>query len=220
MITQREKKSAAKKAFNLMKAIPRDKDGNPLTLDDTIRSVILKSPDNFKYRDDALDIIYCVLGTGIGWNEHGRLGDRTPNNYINTPPNAGGQGIWSKDFGLDEVFDNLGTWSKKIKKEIIADQNTRLAKAIQVIDEIDIRVHRYRRNRESWFPISWYSCHLCCPENVQVDFLDGALETISLIIDTNPDLNTDKWFKQENNKMVAEHMKILLLAQKDHMRKK
>ena len=96
------------------------------------------------------------------------------------PSSVDGQGVWSKDFGLADVFDNLGDWSEKIKKEIIANQNVRLAKAIQVIDEIDIRVRRYRKNRESWYPISWYSCNLCCPENVQIDFLDGALETISL----------------------------------------
>lgn len=220
MITQKEKKSAAKKAYALMKAIRRDKNGNPLTLDDVIRSVILKSPESFGYRDDALDIIYCTLGTGIEWGEHGRLGDSSPNNYMNMPPAAGGQGIWSKDFGLDEVFKNLGKWSVPIKRQIMDDQDTRLAKAIRVIDEIDIRVHRYRKDREYWYPISWYSCHLCCPENVQIDFLDGSLETISLIIDTNPDLNTDLWLKQENNKRVAKHMRMLLLAQRDHMCKK
>lgn len=217
MLSTQEKEQAAQKAYDLMKAIPRNKDGNPRTLENVIRSIILKSPNHFQYRDDALDILYCTLGTGIEWNKQGRLVDATPNNYINMPPNVGGQGIWSQDFGFDSVFDSLGHWADDIKLKIAADHDSRIVKAIQVIDEIDIRVNRYRKNRQSWYPISWYSCHLCCPENVQTDFLNGAIETITLISDTEPDFHTEQWLRHEKTKRVAEHMKMLLLAQKNRV---
>ncbi len=215
MLSKRKIKLVAQKAYDLMKAIPRNKNGNPKTLEGVIRSIILKSPDSFQYRDDALNVIYCTLGTGIEWDEQGRLGDNTPNNYINMPPDAGGQGIWSQDFGQNDVFKSLGKWANDIKQEIIADNNTRMIKAIQVVDEIDIRVNRYRKNRQSWYPISWYSCNLCCPENVQIDFLDGAIETVTLILDTEPDFHTEKWLRHKKIKKVAEHMKMLLLTQKN-----
>lgn len=217
MLSKREIKQAAQKAYDLMKAIPRNKNGNPKTLEGVIRSIILKSPDSFQYRDDALDVIYCTLGTGTGWDKQGRLGDITPNNYINMPPDVGGQGIWSQDFGQDDVFKSLGKWADDIKQKIIADQDARITKAIQVVNEIDIRINRYRKNRQSWYPISWYSCHLCCPENVQTDFLDGALETITLILDTEPDFHTERWLRHEKTKRIAEHMKMLLLAQKNRV---
>lgn len=214
MLSKQEIKQAAQKAYDLMKAIPRNKNGNPKTLEGVIRSVILKSPDCLQYRDDALNLIYCTLGTGIDWDEQDRLGDITLNNYINMPPNTGGQGVWSQDFGQNDVFKSLGKWADDIKQKIIADDNTRMTKAIQVVDEIDIRVNRYRKNRQSWYPISWYSCHLCCPKNVQTDFLDGAIETITLILDTEPDFHTEQWLRHEKTKRIAEHMKMLLLAQK------
>lgn len=214
MLNKQEIKQAAQKAYDLMKAIPRNKDGNPRTLENVIRSIMLKSPDSFQYRDDALNLIYCTLGTGIEWNKQGRLVDAMPNNYINIPPDVDGCGIWSQDFGLNDTFKSLGKWADDIKQKIITEHDARIVKAIQTIDEIDIRVNRYRKNRQSWYPISWYSCHLCCPENVQADFLDGALETIVLILDTEPDFNTEQWLKHEKTKRVAEHMKMLLLAQK------
>jgi hypothetical protein len=214
MLSKKEIRQAAEKSYNLMKSISRDKDGNLKTLEGVIRSIMLKSPDNFQYRDDALNLIYCTLGTGIEWNEWGCLGDSIPNNYINMSPDIGSQGIWSQDFGQDDVFNNLGKWADDIKQRIIEDQDASMIKAIQVIDEIDIRIKLYRKIRQSWYPISWYNCHLCCPENVQTDFLDGALETIGAILDIKPDFNTEDWIKHEKNKRVARHMKMLLLEQK------
>lgn len=177
---------AAHKARTMMLEIERDKNGNPVTLEGVVRSMILKSPDYCQYRDDALNTIYCVLGSGIDWNKHGRLGDCSPNNYMNMPPDTC-YGPWSDEFGrADSLKDMTSGLSKDFKKKIIdraiKDDNRRLDKSIVVINEIDERCETYRPNRTSWYPISWYSCHLCVPVNAQEDFLHGAIETAALIV--------------------------------------
>ena len=98
-------------AYEKILEIPRDGDGNPLTLEGVIRSMILKSPDMIQWRDDALNMMYCTLGSGIDWNQAGRLGDTSPNNYMNPPPQVGGQGVWSRDFGMRDTFNKLGNSS-------------------------------------------------------------------------------------------------------------
>lgn len=214
MATKRMIQKAAKRAYDLMAAIERDGDGNPTTLEGAIRAVILKSPNMHQYRDDALDTIYCVLGSGIDWNEHGRLGDHMPNNYMNMPPDVGGQGIWSEEFGFDDTFKGLGKWANKIRKEIKQENNKRMEGAIRTIEEIDIRVKRYRRNRKKWYPISWYASHIVCPENVQLDFLDGAIETARLIIDTRVDIGTEEYWRHQCSVKYATQMLKLLETQK------
>lgn len=86
---------AAQQARELMLAIERDDKGNPVTLEGAVRSVMLKSPDFTPYRDDALNVLYCVLGARIEWSNSGRLYDVSPNNYMNLPPDTY-FGIWSE----------------------------------------------------------------------------------------------------------------------------
>ncbi|KKL88455.1 hypothetical protein LCGC14_1924510 [marine sediment metagenome] len=180
---------AARHARELMLAIERDDKGNPVTLEGAIRSMILKSPDFCPYRDDALDTLYCVLGTGIEWSNDGRLYDVSPNNYMNLPPDTY-YGVWS-DHGRKEALDTLVSGlpdpvSRRITSNMLAREEERLDKHIETIEAIDIRVNLYRPNRSCWYPISWYACRLCVPENVQPDYLAGALETATLVADFDP----------------------------------
>lgn len=180
---------AAQHARELMLKIDRDDKGNPLTLEGAIRSMILKSPDFTPYRDDALDVMYCVLGAGIEWSNEGRLYDVSPNNYMNLPPDTH-YGMWS-DYGRNESLDMLVSGlpspvSRQITSNMLAREEARLDKAIETIDNIDQRVNLYRQNRTFWYPISWYACRLCVPKNVQPDYLLGALETATLISALDP----------------------------------
>lgn len=213
-----KKKEAAQKAYDLMKAIKRDGDGNPLTLEGVIRSVILKNPDSIQYRDDALGLIYCVLGSGIRWI-NGRLGDCTPNNYMNMPPDVGGQGCWSRDFGMSETFSSMFNSKDKgmvkiaedIEKSLREDHERELEKAIKTVDEVDVRCQLYRPT-ESWYPVSWFRCNLAAPHDAQKDFLLGAIETATLICKMNPQPGTERWVVHQQTKQFAEEILVVLSA--------
>lgn len=209
-MTAGAKNKVAKMAFDLIRKIPRDKDKNPLTLEGAIRSMILKSPDYVEYRDDALNIMYCVLGTGIEWNSEGRLADVQPNNYMNPPPQAGSQGIWSGEFGLNETFAKMQL-PVELKKGIIERNEREARRAVQVVNEIDLRCKTYRPDRTRWYPISWYACHLCTPMNAQEDFFLGAIETASLIAGIDPKFENDHWFEMTRTRNYA--VAILKLLQ-------
>jgi len=175
----------AKHARKLLLKIDRDKDNNPITLEGAIRSMILKSPDFTQYRDDALNMMYCVLGAGIDWNVKGRLADNCPNNYMNLPPDIY-YGAWSRDFGEEESLAKMlktlpKNIVKKFRQDIEEKEQKQLNKAITTVKEINKRCKTYRPNRKFWYPISWYACRLCAPANAQQDFLNGALETAALI---------------------------------------
>ncbi len=203
--------SAAQHAFDEMKAIDRDKDGNPLTLEGVVRSMILKSPNHICWRDDALNVMYCTLGSGIGWNPEGRLGDRSPNNYINLPPEAGGQGVWTKDFGMDESLQQMAAPDDLVGR-LRESRKRELDEAVSVVYDIDNRCVDYRPNRQNWYPISWYSCNLCVPENAQKDFFWGAVEVAKLIAQTDINYEHGHFFSQTHTKNTATEILEILKA--------
>ncbi len=202
---------AAEKAYELIRAIPRDGRGNPLTLEGTIRSVILKHPGMFKYRDDVLGILYCVLGTGIRWLG-GRLGDVNPNGYTNPPPEAGGQGVWSLDHGFDDSLKSMGAAGEAMRERLKQRHAGELQAAIETIESIDERCQQLRPDGKSWYPISWYACNLCAPEGAQADFRDGAIETATLIVNATPEPGTQRWLIHQRTKRVAGEILSVLLA--------
>ena len=205
---------ACKLAYEGMAAIPRDEHGNPLTLDGVIRAVILKNPNFAKYRDHALGVIYTVLGGCIGWHD-GRLGDRTPNNYMNMPPGVGYQGCWSTDHGmsesLEELFENRPAERKEWEDRWQTEENARQQEIIRTIVDIDNRVQQYSPKPTSWYPILWYACNLCAPKDAQQDFFDGAIETCTLIVEAKPALCTQEWRTHLRTKKYAEEILSALM---------
>lgn len=203
---------AAKTAYRLQKEIPRDREGNPKTLEGVLRSMILKNPDSISWRDDALNILYCVLGSGIRWNQTGRLVDISPNNYMNLPPDVDGYGIWAQDFGLDESLLQMNPPQEvidRLRKHRLRD----LRDAVQTVEEIDLRQKTYRPGRTHWYPISWYECHLCCPENAQEDFFWGAIETCHLILNLDIDaLSSNYWHGHHRSQNVVREILPVLEA--------
>lgn len=206
-------KGAAQEAFDLIHAIERDSDGNPLTLEGTVRSVILKSPDHFQWRDDALNLLYCCLGSGVDWDEHGRLADCSPNNYINPPPQPGGQGVWSRDFGMDDSLAKMDV-SERITKTFRNRRKAELRRAAQVVKDIDRRCLTYRPKRSYWYPLSWYAANLCAPVHAQQDFFDGALETAILISAFEVPIDSRHWFEETKTQKCAKEILEALLTMK------
>lgn len=217
-VTREEK--YAQKAYDLMAEIERDEESNPLTCDGVIRSIILKNPEMVQYRDSALCTMYCLLGSGVGWRD-GRIGDASPNNYINMPPAAGGQGCWSRDFGRDDslkrIFANASEELKEYKQELEVEEAIRMKGIYDTIDTIDERVQQYNPHPMSWYPISWYACNLCAPDNAQEDFFNAAIETLHLILDASYEVCTKRWIDFNRTKPYAEQ--ILKALMKSHRKK-
>lgn len=193
-------------AYELMSGIPRDERGNPLTLEGAIRAVMLKNPDSTRYRDSALETIYCVLGSAIDWID-GRLGDSTPNNYMNMPPEAGGQGIWSRCFGMDESMGEMFGKNKKVRKKVegivLESLYSELRQAFKTIELIDKRCQQYGGFEKGVYPISWYGCNLCAPSGAQKDFFNGAIETATIITNLDIPIGTEAWMVHQRTKTYA-----------------
>jgi hypothetical protein len=212
-------KETSQKAYDLMAQIERDERGNPFTLEDTIRCIILKNPEMAPYRDDALGILYTLLGGGIRWHD-GRLGDNSPNNYINMPPAAGGQGCWSHEFGFDEsllkILGNSQELLNGYKTEWTLKQEARKSRIIETVENIDERCQQYSPPKyKYWYPISWYGCNLCVPHDAQEDFRDGAIETLNLILNAECEMGTKDWMNQQRTKKYAEEILEALMVAKN-----
>ncbi len=206
-------REAAARAYALMLEIDRDARGNPLALEGVIRSVILKHPDTFQYRDDALGVIYCVLGTGVRWID-GRLGDAQPNNDMNLPPDEGRhQGFVTEDHGFAESVAGMGDIGERLARQFQNEREARQRAAIETIDRIDERCQQLRPDGVSWYPISWYGCNLCAPADARPDFRDGAVETATLIVRCRPTPGTERWVVHQRTKRYAEQ--ILAALQQD-----
>ncbi len=201
-------KEAAKLAYKLLSQIPRDKTGGPLTLEGAIKSIMLKNPDTLTHRDMALGGIYCVLGSGIDWNKEGRLADRQPNNYMNMPPEAGGQGCWSHEFGMSDSLKQMGLdTDHDIVKSMKEDHEAQQLIAIKTIHYIDKRCQEYSDKRSKrFYPFSWYACNLCAPKNAQKDFLYGAFETIKLVLEQKFDIGTQEWITMQRTKQYGQEI--------------
>lgn len=202
------RKSYAQFAWDEMEKIERI-DGCPATLEGAIRHVMLKNPLMVRWRTGALDLLYCILGTGIDWHE-GRLHDNNSNNYLNMPAGVGGQGCWSRDFGMTEAFGSMGVLPDMQK--MVRERHARdFAKIMEVLDNVDSRCQEYDPSPR-WYPISWYGCRLCAPEGAQQDFRDGALETLKLILSQEPQRGTKQWLEHQRTKAYAEEILIVLEA--------
>lgn len=213
----RTPEDAAAMAYQLMQAIPRDARGAPLTLEGALRSVLLKSPDMMQYRDDALGVLYCVLGSGIRWHQ-GRLSDCAPNNYMNLPPTIGGQGCWSASFGQEEMLARMCQGMPQhlhapLLRDFVHTHDARLKRATDTIVQIDARCQQYRPEGPSWYPISWFRCNLCAPADAQEDFLLGAIETASLILRTEPTPGTQRWIVHQRTRQYAAEILVVLQQQ-------
>lgn len=209
-------KEFRKHNYKLMQAIDRDSNGNPLTLEGAIRSMILKHPNITQYRDDALSTLYCVLGAGIDWNEAGRLGDSSPNNYMNMPPDNWSCGAteWP-EFGMDDSLGRMLGKDSPLYEEMRSNLEVKYLSDIRAAEttvlDIDKRCQTYRTVKW-WYPFSWFGSNLCAPENAQEDFFMGALETIELIRKFDPQHGTERWIQHQRTKRYANEVRDVLLA--------
>ena len=188
-ITKRTIQRYAQKAYDLMAEIPRDEYGNPLTFEGAIKSAMLKSPDRLPYRDDVLNLLFCEIGTGVVWSDK-RLVEVFPDNYMNMPTQVRGQICWLKDLGIDDEIERkleeIKKYLPEFESELVEERKKEFTGMFEVIDSIDERCKTYR-GRTSWgYVEEEASCLLCAPTDAQEDFKQGAIETINLILKTEP----------------------------------
>jgi len=56
---------------------------------------------------------------------------------------------------------------------------------------------------------------LCAPADAHEDFLDGAIETITILINSNPTPCTNKWLDHQRTKKYAKEILEFLLVKKN-----
>ena len=169
-------------ALTLAASIDRGEDGCPLTLEGAIRHLLLQHPNMCRYRSDALDLLYCVLGTGIHWDVNGRLTDIIPDNYLQLrtqPPwesNRCFVGKFSVEYGFSDKHS-----LEELNQQMLDKDSEQLDAFTQVVTHIDEWCQAVRPGKLSWYP-GWSICNLATvPINVQSDFQEGANETKRLI---------------------------------------
>jgi len=209
---------SAKKAYKLLQEIER-KDKSPKTLNGCIKNILLKHSNMCQYRDDALFMLYTVLGTGIDWKD-GRLFSNSPNSYLNMPPDDWSCFPGKTPHGMEETLEQIcgkddpsNELYQEMKESMMGYHRKEILNLIEVVDNIDIRVNSYspKVSNRWWYPVSWYACHLLPPKDAQKDFVLGAYETCHLIIDQQElPRGTKTWIEQSNNKeQVKQILEVL-----------
>ena len=177
-------------------------------------------PTFIRNRAFALDILFCVIGTGLDWTD-GEIKDTIENNYLT----AEKQDIYDLDNDIYQKAYTNTFWGKKgssICAELKA-WNIRL-----------MREYRYHNNciaeftlrniekavtvsipPKYFYPLSKYSNLMIVPKNVKPDWLDLAIETCDLILVTDPLYKCQNGRLQNKfNIKLAKHQKIKLLKMK------
>ena len=168
------------RALELTAQIERGDDDCPLTLEGAIRHLILQNPTLCPHRGEALDLLYCTLGTGIKWGEDGRLVDEIDCNYLQIterPPWVSGETTFKE---IGKLVDLDAEYLQKFERATQEANELELEQFSQLIDEIDERCQTIRETR--WYP-GGSLCNLAnVPENAQFDFREGSEEVRRLIV--------------------------------------
>ena len=156
-----------------------------MTLEKAIRTLIWKHPDHIPNRAHALDLMFCVLGTGMEWRD-GEIVDAIEDNYLNKKKSKPYHSVRSE---LRKMRKRLGrtwlnSWSHEYVREEVRAHNAKVREVHKHIDEA------CRDTTLACFcPLSGPGgcSHLeQVPDDVRPDWLGGVIETLVLIENTDP----------------------------------
>lgn len=179
-----------------------------------IWKLIYYHPTMISSRSAALDLLFCVIGTGLEWQD-GEIKDTIDNNYLN----ATEKGIKSFDKGLyDRAWTNclmgerspLSDLTKRDAEFIRAYTFFENCRAEWVWDNIEKLVTTAIPQRY-FYPLCKYSKLMQVPKDVKLDWLGLAIETCNLILLCDPTYKTpnDSFGNAENIKLARSQKKKL-----------
>lgn len=187
--------------------------------------LIYYHPTFIRDRTVALDMLFCVIGTGIEWKD-GRIVDIAKDNYLT----ATKQDIYNLDEDIyKKAFTNT-LWKKgaMIGNELKASNIRQMREynfSLNCIAEYTLKHIQTATTvatiPKSFYPIGTYSNLMAVPKNVKDGWLELAIETCDLILATDPLFRgSDNKLRNKNNIKLAKKQKIKLLKLKESLKDK
>ena len=181
-----------------------------------IWKLVYYHPTFIRNRAFALELLFCIIGTGIKWNKEGQIVDTVENNYLT----ANKQAIHNLDEDIykkaytntfwksDSMCDSLRAEDIKRLREYNFSENCIAEYTLKNIETaVTISIPP-----KSFYPLGSCVNLMEVPKNIQPDWLELAIETCDLIIATDPTYRgSDNRLRNKNNIRLAKKQKTKLL---------
>ena len=178
--------------------------------------LIYYHPTFIHNRTFALDLLFCIIGTGLKWKE-GQIVDMSENNYLT----AHKQDIYNLDNEIYEkafqntfwkngalVGDELKAWNIRIMRKYNYEMSCIAEYTLKNIQ----KAVTVSLPPKSFYPLGRYSNLITIPKNARDDWLILAIETCDLILATDPLYRgSDNRLRNKNNIRLAKKQRIKLL---------
>ena len=172
-------------------------------------------PTFIRNRTFALDMLFCVIGTGLEWKD-GQIIDTGEDNYLT----AKEQDIYNLDRAIYKKaytntffkdgthWDKLNAWNIRSMREYNYQNNCIAEYTLKNIEKaVTIALPP-----KSFYPLCRHSKLMTVPKNVRPDWLALAIETCDLILVTDPLYRCSNGrLQNKNNIKLAKRQKIKLL---------
>jgi hypothetical protein len=151
-----------------------------MKLENTIRSMILKNPTLVGNRAEALDALFCVIGTGLKW-KNGEIVNKTKDGYIGKTNIKMADAINAQIEGYEKTRSCLSGATKIHTDEILESLIKRDVEKIKRTWK-NIRTLCHNTTISHFYPICEFSYLVDSPSDVKDDWLLGMQETANLVI--------------------------------------
>lgn len=176
-------------------------------------------------RTFALDMLFCVIGTGMKWKD-GRIVDLTEDNYLTSTK----QNIYNLDEDIyKKAFTNT-FWKDgaMIGNELKASNIRQMREynfSLNCIAEYTLKNIQKATTvamiPKSFYPICAFSNLMTVPKDVKDGWLELAIETCDLILATDPLFRgSDNRLRNKNNIKLAKKQKVKLLKLRESLKGK
>ncbi len=181
--------------------------------------LIYYHPTFVRNRAFALELLFCIIGTGLKW-ERGRIVDTSKDNYLT----AQKQDMYNLDHALyKKAYTNTfwkggkmwgdGLEASDIKR--MREYNYQMSCIAEYTLENIEKAVTVSIPPKSFYPLGRYSNLMEIPKNVKPDWLELAIETCDLILVTDPLYRgSDNRLRNKNNIRLAKKQRAKLLRWK------
>lgn len=196
-----------------------------MKLETAVRRLIQKHPIMHPYRANALETLYCLLGSGLDWGTDGTIVD-CPNNYLD-PKETDLQQAQRKIkeykksltecIRLDFVGDGISKKNKafmvlmdrEFLQNSIRYQEDNLKTSRKVLKSWKTRAKNVTNTRNKVYPLSDLSNFTTMPDNVQDDWKQGGIEFAHIVLKTTKSYypENDKKMTKKNHQFARQFLK-------------
>jgi len=182
-----------------------------MKLEEAIHKLIYHYPDSTLNRTHALQLLYVIIGTGLEWID-GEIQDSHEENYLNSPRKDPFHNF-EDSMKAHELPDNFNKEAREIMEVIVRQSVDKHNK--QVKDTLDNINQRCKESPiQVFYPMNLYGgkslkellyyYKIFPPKDVKPDWLDGAIETCNLILQTDPSVGAPGDNKNSDTMEVAQ----------------